>query len=771
MSYAVLYKANETDFNTLGLGVLRDAISPLVTEERNGQFELTMSYPVDGALFDEIKNDRIIKADASQKLKAQRFKIIRITKPAGGVVKVYAEHVSYLSQDLALKPSVSYNGNATQALTAWKNNIVDAHPFTIFSDIQTTGSGVWTIDKVENARRALGGVAGSILDTYGGEYRFDNYHVGLYANRGSDSGALIAYGKNLTDIEQEEEIANTYTSIYPYTNIRDEEGNESLLTLPEYFVDSEYTSNYARRKIKTINFQQDDITTVEQLRERAQQYIADNDIGVPSVNLTVKFVDLSKTLDYKDLALVEEINLCDQVTVYYEKLGIRQKAKVIKTIWNVALDRYEELVIGKARANLSQSIGTTVDGKLETVVTDLNSVRISADGKTKIFTGVSEPIATNINDLWYKPVEDGGVEMYRCDGVIWGLQKSSAGALAGTIDFSTVQAINIDANSITTGSLRAELIRVGWNNINSQVGIDADGLWVENDNGEKTYMKKGGLSFINKYAEDAGWIGMGYNTADNTINGMLIGADYQKEMTFGRKATAETGSYTPFMRLEELYDLLNFYVPIELNNYLEMNSNTIWNVGEIYGGGKIRLTTNNSGTQGSIIYNASNQMLLLGSVAGVSLGILNGDGVTTTGKFEVRTGENISFQNLNMNGNIITNQSDIRLKKNVVTTALDGIAAIEKMRFIEFEWDKENPYNATKPDGLQFGMEAQYAACLQVTDQNSNYLSVDSSKQINLNTLAIQQMISRLKQSETELANTKKELADLKQLLIDGGVS
>ena len=425
MSYAVLYKANETDFNTLGLGVLRDAISPLVTEERNGQFELSMSYPVDGALFDEIKNDRIIKADAGQKLKAQRFKIIRITKPAGGIVKVYAEHVSYLSQDLALKPSVSYNGNATQALTTWKNNIVDDHPFTIFSDIQTTGSGGWAIDKVENARRALGGVAGSILDTYGGEYRFDNYHIGLYANRGNDSGALIAYGKNLTDIEQKEEIANTYTSIYPYTNIRDEEGNESLLTLPEYFVDSEYTSNYARRKIKTINFQQDDITTVEQLRERAEQYIVDNDIGVPSVNLTVKFVDLSKTLDYKDLALVEEINLCDQVTVYYEKLGIRQKAKVIKTVWNVALDRYEELVIGKARANLSQSIGTTVDGKLETVVTDLNSVRISADGKTKIFTGIGEPIATNINDLWYKPVGDGEVEMYIWNGVIWSLQAFS----------------------------------------------------------------------------------------------------------------------------------------------------------------------------------------------------------------------------------------------------------------------------------------------------------------------------------------------------------
>ena len=349
MSYAVLYKANENEFTHLGLGVLRDVVSALVTEERNGQFELVMKYPVDGSLFSEIKNDRLIKADASHSLKAQRFKIIRITKPPGGMITVYAEHVSYLSQDLPLKPEVSYSGNATQALSTWQNNIVDEHPFTIFSDIQTSGSGQWTIDKVENARRALGGVDGSILDSYGGEYRFDNYHIGLYANRGNDSGALIAYGKNLISLEQEEEIASTYTSIYPYATQRDEEGNESLLTLPEYFVDSEHADKYARRKIKTVNFQQDEITTVEQLRERTQHYIEANGIGVPNVNLSVKFVDLSKTLDYKALALVEEINLCDQVTVYYEKLGIRQKAKVIKTVWDVSLDRYDELVIGKAK--------------------------------------------------------------------------------------------------------------------------------------------------------------------------------------------------------------------------------------------------------------------------------------------------------------------------------------------------------------------------------------------------------------------------------------
>lgn len=507
MSYPILYAANEADFNTLGLGVLVDAISPLVSEERNGQFELTMSYPVDGALFKEIKNDRIIKVDASHSLKAQRFKIIRITKPSGGIVKVYTEHVSYLSQDLALKPSVSYSGNAGQALDTWQNNIVDEHPFTTFSDILTSGSGEWTIDKVENPRRALGGVEGSILDSYGGEYRFDNYHIGLYANRGNDSGALIAYGKNLTDVEQEEEIASTYTSIYPYTNIREEEGNESLLTLPEYFVDSEHTDKYARRKIQTVNFQQDEITTVEQLRERAQQYIEANDIGVPNVNLSVKFLDLAKTLDHKALALVEEINLCDLVTVYYEKLDIRQKAKVIKTVWDVSLDRYDELVIGKAKASLSQSIGTTVDGKLETVVTNLNSVRIAADGKTKIFTGIDEPVATNINDLWYKPVGDGGVEMYRWDGIIWALQKSSAGALAGTIDFANIQAINIDANAITTGTLSGSNM---WLNLITGVmqftdpatglklRLDKGQIYYEDTAGQKRYLRYNAEGLINE---------------------------------------------------------------------------------------------------------------------------------------------------------------------------------------------------------------------------------------------------------------------------------
>lgn len=746
MSYPILYAANETDFNTLGLGVLQDAISPLVSEERNGQFELTMSYPVDGALFNEIKNDRIIKVDASHSLKAQRFKIIRITKPSGGIVKIYTEHVSYLSQDLALKPSVSYTGNTGQALSAWESNIVDEHPFTTFSDIQTNGSGTWTIDKVDNARRALGGVTGSILDSYGGEYRFDNYHIGLYANRGNDSGALIAYGKNLTDLEQEEEIASTYTSIYPYVTLRDENGNESLLTLPEYFVDSEHTDKYARRKIKTVNFQQDEITTVEQLRERAQQYIEANDIGVPNVNLSVKFLDLSKTLDYKALALVEEINLCDIVTVYYEKLDIRQKAKVIKTVWDVSLDRYDELVIGKAKASLSQSIGTTVDGKLETVVTTLNTVRIAADGKTKIYSGIDEPIASNIDDLWYKPVASGAVEMYRWNGVIWELKKTSADTLAGTVDFATVQAINIDANSITTGSLRADIVQSGFNGIAEGVSMDANGLKAVGPGGEYSIVEDGGMSFFTSDDIKTGSIESGYNTTD-VSNGVAIFLEPNRFLSIGRR-NVSSGQYSRFIHIPEDEDI------IEIPKLLNMMHQQIRYVGSLW-------LQSTSTSPGGRIFDA-NGAVVIGGYDGTRIGWKN-EGETITTVLQILYQEMRAFGTLNMNGNVITNQSDIRLKSNVIDAEIDPFPIIEKMRFIEFDWDVTNPYNDKKPEGRHFGIEAQYSPFLAVQDKGANYLSIDMGKQVNLNSLANQKLIAELKE-------VKQELADLKTLLTEKGV-
>ena len=613
-------------------------------------------------------------------------------------------------------------------------------------------------------------------------------YVDIYDQLSDDYGKWYEYGDKLLTIVKEEDRQNVYTALIGRG--KGEETEAGGFGRKITFEDIEWSIALGDPVDKPLGQEYVELPSATALYGYAD--------GTPRIGIiefsetTDPAVLLQQTFDalpdvsrpqaqFKATARESGLTeLGETAAIIRDDLGIRYKTRVFKVKRNF-LDRGDKTFEFGDKVTTSQGEKNVQIGKdikkqeqqtiswLEAVNASMMSMFWNEDGYNYTFSATNEYGLPGGFYSFNAPID---MDPTKCIYMGAGMLAIANSKLPdGSWNFRTWgTGDGFTADLITTGTLRAELIRVGWNNINSQVGIDADGLWVENDNGEKTFMKKGGLSFVNKYAEASGWIGMGYNTSDNTINGMLIGADYQKEMTFGRKATAETGSYTPFMRLEELYDLLNFYVPIELNNYLEMNSNTIWNVGEIYGGGKIRLTTNNSGTQGSIIYNASNQMLLLGSVAGVSLGILNGDGVTTTGKFEVRTGENISFQNLNMNGNTVINQSDIRLKKNVVDASIDPLSIIEKMRFIDFEWDETNPYNATKPSGMHFGIEAQYSPFLAVKDVNSNYLSIDMGKQVNVNSMALQRMITEIKTLKEENAETKKELADLKQLLIDRGV-
>lgn len=365
----VLYKKDEKQFNHLGLGALSEAITCVATEERNGLFELELTYPISGSLYQEIIPERIIVADASPLLANQRFVIHRITKPKNGIVKIYAEHVSqYKTKNNSIKAKVSFSGNALAALRAWNENLLHDSGFTVSSDIGTTSAGEWVIDKVTDARKALGGVQGSILDRYGGEYLFDNDHISLLKQRGITSDVRIAYGKNLVDITQEEEITNTVTSIQPFALIFKKEGTEDdILTLPEEVIHSENVNNFAHPKIKVHNFSGEEITTVEQLRARTNRFIEENQIGTPKVNLKIDFIDLSKTVEYKEIAEYEKLNLCDEVLVDYPELGIEGvKGKVVKTIYNSLLDTYDNIEVGDTRYTYSNSLSTITDKIEET---------------------------------------------------------------------------------------------------------------------------------------------------------------------------------------------------------------------------------------------------------------------------------------------------------------------------------------------------------------------------------------------------------------------
>lgn len=353
MSCPILYSATGTDFSNNGLGILADCVSCEVTEEANGSFELVMRYPMGGIHYEDIADRSIIKAKADQFRDPQLFRVYAISKPMSGIVTVSAEHISYDLSGIPVAPFTA--GSVSLALADLKNNAVTDCPFDFWTDKDT--SGTFSVSVPSSIRSRLGGVDGSILDVYGGEYEFDNYTVKLHNNRGMNRGVSIRYGKNLTDIKQEQNCAAVATGIYPYW-AGDVDGNTVLVELPEKIVNAPGTYNFV--KIRTVDFTEsfDTQPTEEELRSKAESYVKSNNIGIPNVSLTVSFAQLEQTDEYKHLKLLEQVLLFDTVNVEFHALGVSATAKAIKIVYDSLADRVKSITLGSTRANIADTIAT-----------------------------------------------------------------------------------------------------------------------------------------------------------------------------------------------------------------------------------------------------------------------------------------------------------------------------------------------------------------------------------------------------------------------------
>lgn len=344
----ILYSPTTTSFTTGGIGKLIDAGSCIVTEERNGSYELEMTYPITGHLYDEIKQRSIIFAKPSPAQSEQPFRVYRITKPLNKVVTIYAAHISY---DLSGIPVKNFTSQSVQAaLTALTTSSVISNPFTFWSD--KTNSGVMEIKTPTPCRTILS----NILDVYGGEYEFDKYTVKLHSQRGFDNGVSIKYGKNLTDLEQDENCSNVYTGVLPYWTGNDTNGNET--TVSGSVVNAPGTYDFTR--ILPVDFTSDfeEQPSPAQLNNAATNYISANNIGIPEVNLTVSFVHLNQTEEYKNLGIFERVELGDTIKVEFAAMGVSSTARCVKTVYNTLLERYDNVELGEVKKGLADTISS-----------------------------------------------------------------------------------------------------------------------------------------------------------------------------------------------------------------------------------------------------------------------------------------------------------------------------------------------------------------------------------------------------------------------------
>lgn len=469
-----LYDVNTADFSTDGMGTLADCISCTVTEERNGVYELQAQYPQTGAHFDDITVGRYLRAAAHPGKAAQIFKIYSITRPLDGIIDIKAEHISY---ELSGNPVLGFSASGTadsmlhQLFAAGAFN----NPFTVTTDF--TGSSTISIPGPSTIRGILGGMEGSFLDRFHGEYEFDNFEVILWSSRGADKGVTVEYGKNLTDITQDEIIESTYTSIVPYAR-QQQEGEEVYIYLPEKYLDAPNAGFFARRKAMFVDFSsefdQQQAVSVSKLRQLGQAYIKDNDIGTPSVSLKVSFVDLRKTMQYAGAAPLESVNLCDTITVRFPRLGVDTKAKVIRTVYDSLLERYDQIEIGAAQINFvkeyaawQQTTNNGIGNVINQILTQTQLITGNKGGYVVMsLNEFGEPEEILIMDA---PDKNTAKNVWRWN--LSGLGFSSHGyngpfdkialTMDGQINASMITTGSLNANIIKTGSLNADLITTG----------------------------------------------------------------------------------------------------------------------------------------------------------------------------------------------------------------------------------------------------------------------------------------------------------------------
>lgn len=427
-----IFDEESVSFETNGIGCLIDATKAEVTEELNGAYELELQYPISGQHFQSIKHGRIITVKPNPfSDKYQPFRIYNISRPINGLITVRAEHISYDFTGFPVNPfsartvEEAMSGIQANSLLGeeqkFSYEILDAKSFptdTYDDEKKEYTSDYYFIDMITPAsiRTILGG-DGGVLYTFGGELEFDEYKVILRKERGVDKGVTVRYGKNLTDLTQEENIADMYTGVYPYW-YSDEYG---LITLPDPIVP--IIENPKRQRVLPLDLSsywenlygwRHEYPSVDEIKDTTDAYIKVNRLGEPAVSLTISFLSLAKSKEYDAVKELESVQLGDYVTVEFPELQIstpiKAHSKCVKTVYDAIKDDYVSITLGEMAATLTDNIASLNNAE-HRVVQALNNTKTGAtinndiERATELITGNSGGYVVINKDSEGKPFE------------------------------------------------------------------------------------------------------------------------------------------------------------------------------------------------------------------------------------------------------------------------------------------------------------------------------------------------------------------------------
>lgn len=382
----ILYEKDETAFVSNGLGRLRDCISCKCVEERNSIFEVDFEYPITGANYDLIKVGRIIGVTHDDRGDIEPFDIVSFSRPIDGVVTFHCTHISYRQSYMTVNGSnINSLADAFTLLSSAEPN----NPFTYQTDKDSTGYLASADGAPKTVRSMLGGVEGSILDAYGGEYEWDKWTVILHQNRGQQRDFSIRYGVNMLDYNEDFDSQGTYSSCIPYWT-------DGATTIVGDRQDSGGSTVTGRGECVPLDVSDkfEGKPTKAQVEAMGLSMLNSNNPMIPSQNIHVEFVRL-QDMGYEGLENLLQCRLCDTIKVVFPFYNTTGQFKIVKTVWDVLQDRFESMELGDLSVTLSEALGISNSNTDSSSIPTIVEQGVSGDWTYRRWTN-------GFKEIWFR---------------------------------------------------------------------------------------------------------------------------------------------------------------------------------------------------------------------------------------------------------------------------------------------------------------------------------------------------------------------------------
>ena len=278
---------------------LHEATSAIVKESMNGDFILTVKYPIsDTGIYKRIKEDMLIKCPTPV-LGPQLF---RIKKPVenNDQLEITAYHITDDIMQRSVKPVQIANQTCSIALSQMVQNAkTDLGDFSFTSDIQDRRT--FNMTETENIYSVLLDGKHSIIGTWEGELVRDNFSLTIKKNRGENRGVVITTHKNLKSYQRSKNSQNVITRIHARSTFK-LEGSEHETTI-KVTVDSPLINSYPY--INEKEYENNNAKTVEELKKWAQAKFTNE--GIDKVSDSIKLE--AYELDGQIVHLGDTVNL------------------------------------------------------------------------------------------------------------------------------------------------------------------------------------------------------------------------------------------------------------------------------------------------------------------------------------------------------------------------------------------------------------------------------------------------------------------------------